>query len=395
MKVFWLANYPLNDLLPELKVLSLKSSHSVSWVANLSKSIASYPTVELHIITSSAHIPYSQTIIKHNITFHVIKYTIPFIGSGFPSFFPYDSITWYKGFIKEALIILNKYDIDIVHAHGIEKGYSLLALKYKLKSITSIQGSFLAINKISPSLKGITQIPIEKYCLKNNTNFGCRTSWDKSLVLSMNNKSKVYYMPEMVNNAFFSKKWSPDNANTIVFVGSIIQRKGIGVLIEAIKYVRNDIENIKVLLLGGYRKNYFKKLQKKIAALDLTDNFSFSGTKTSNEIADILEKASLFVLPSLIENSPNSLAEAMAIGMPCIASDAGGIPSMLENNVNGLLFQSGNAKELSQKIVYLLSNRNFCKELANNARKTAYNRNFEGNVVEQTISVYKSIINAT
>lgn len=392
MVVFWLTSYPVSELTPELIINKKSSGHSASWVVNLSKKIATVPNVQLHIISSNAHIPYSQTIIKYNITFHVVKYTIPFINKGFPFYFPYDSITWYKGFIKEALKIIKNYKIDIIHAHGIEKGYSLLANKSGIRNITSIQGSMIAINKISPSFKALTQIPIERFCLKNNNNFGCRTNWDKNLVISFNKKAQIYYMPEMINSIFFSKHWLPENYNTIVFVGSVIERKGIEVLIDAISYARNEIVNLKIKLIGNYSKRYFEKIKNKLNTLCINENFSFLGTKSSNEIADILEKATLFVLPSLIENSPNSLAEAMAVGMPCIASDVGGIPSMIEDSVDGILFQNRNAKELSQKIVTLLSNRELCQKLANNARKKAYERNFEDNVIKQTISVYNSIV---
>ena len=394
MKIFWLAHYPVNDLEPELKDVSKITSHSAGWIVNLAKSLAQEPNIELHIIVSSAHIAYNQKIVKHNITFHVISYRLPFFNKGFPDFFPYDSFSWYRGLIKFGLKILNKSGADIVHAHGIEKGYSLLANKSGLTNITSIQGSMIKINKISPSFKAIAQIPIEKYCIRQNLHFGCRTNWDYNLIKLYNPTAKIYTLPEMINSVFFEKKWCPEDSRTIVFIGSIIKRKGIEILINAIVKVKEEVPTIKVVLIGGYTSKYYKIIQNKINKLKIEDNINFRGTLKSVEIANILSSSSLFVLPSLIDNSPNSLAEAMAVGMPCIASDVGGIPSMIEDGINGLLFKSKDSNELAKKILLVLNNEELSFKLAHNAKKIAYERNHKDNVVAQTINVYESILKA-
>ena len=199
-------------------------------------------------------------------------------------------------------------------------------------------------------------------------------------------------MPEVINSAFFDKKWQPETDSTIVFVGGIMKRKGVEILIAAIKKVKLKIPSIKVKFIGGYSRKYHKYLTNKIDKYQLLENTVFLGTKRSHEIAQILSESTLFILPTLIDNSPNSLAEAMAVGMPCIASNVGGIPSMIDDGENGILFPSMDSDILAEKIIKTLSNKEFMIKIGKNAKRVAYERNYKDRVVEQTVRVYKEIL---
>ena len=83
----------------------------------------------------------------------------------------------------------------------------------------------------------------------------------------------------------------------------------------------------------------------------------------------------------------------MAVGMPCVASNVGGIPSMIDDGKNGVLFHTKNAGMLAEKIIEILSNKEFMKRIGKEAKKVAYERNYKDVVVNQTIKVYKEIIN--
>ncbi len=395
MKIFWLASYPISDLVPELKIKNGFYGHPCSWVSNLAKKIAEDSEIELHIIISSAHIPYSQSLRKFNINFHVVKYSMPFTNKGFPNYFPFDSLTWYFGFIRKALKILKRHHIDLIHAHGVEKGYSLLAYFSKTKSVTSIQGSLKSIFPIEPSLKALSQIPIEKFCLRKNSIFGCRTQWDKQLVLSSNPRASVYYMPEMINPVFFEKSWKGTESNDIVYVGSIIRRKGVETLILALSILSKEFPNLKVTLIGSYNGKYKNTLCEKARNLGVEDKVIFLGPKSSEEISSKLADSLLFVLPSMIENSPNSLAEAMAMGVPCIASNVGGIPTIIEDSKNGLLFEVNNHNDLAEKILRIVKNKPFGSRIGGNAKITSLRRNYPDFVLKETIKVYHNIVNAS
>jgi len=392
MKIAWLAPYPINLLIPELKTNKNVSGHAASWVANLSNELASQKNVELHIITHVSGIPHSQVIKKDNITFHVIRYCFPFTSKGFPPYLPLNVLTWYKGFTCKALKILERIEPDIVHAHGTENAFALTACKSGLPSLTSIQGIIVEYNKISPSLSYRFQIPIESYTIKKNRNFGCRTEWDKSFVLRINPNANIFYVPEAIGNLFFKHKWGRTNPFSVLFVGYLSKRKGIEVLLRSISMAKRKFSQIVLKVVGSGSEKYLRYLMELTRQLDIEKNVEWLGSRGAEEIAGYLCGSTIFVLPTFIDNSPNSLAEAMTVGTPSIASRVGGVPSMIEDGVNGLLVESNNAEELAAKIIVLLGNEEMQVELSKNARATALRRNHPQQVAETVIDVYNAII---
>ncbi len=98
------------------------------------------------------------------------------------------------------------------------------------------------------------------------------------------------------------------------------------------------------------------------------------------------------MLPSFIENSPNSLVEAMAVGVPSIATRVGGIPSMIEDQFDGMLFEKNNVDELVSIVQQLANDKVLQNKLSTNARKKAFERNYPSHVAEKYVNVYKSLI---
>ncbi len=223
MKVVWLCPFPISYL----QFTQIKASHPASWIINLMDELKKNNEIELHIITHSASIPKSKHIIIEGVHFYLIKYSFPFTQKGFPSYFPLDRLTRFRNFIQEAIEIINLIKPDLVHSHGTENAYSICAIKSGYPHLISIQGIIQECNKISSTIQYKLQIPIEKFSVDNGKNFGCRTEWDRKFISDNNSNARIYYVPEAVNNIFFQSNWQNPNNSTLLFVGSLMKRKGL------------------------------------------------------------------------------------------------------------------------------------------------------------------------
>lgn len=133
----------------------------------------------------------------------------------------------------------------------------------------------------------------------------------------------------------------------ITFVGSLVKRKGVNLLIEAFKMIKDD--KLKLLIIGkGELESVLEKMAKddeRIEFLGYTDN-SISYIKASD----------LFILPSFSEGIPNVIIEALACETPVIATDVDGIPEIIEHKRNGLLIKPGNPILIKEAIEYATKN---------------------------------------
>jgi len=136
----------------------------------------------------------------------------------------------------------------------------------------------------------------------------------------------------------------PGSRKTLLFVGSLIQVKGISYLLQALSQLRPSRVDWRLDLVGdGARREEYESLARDLGIADMV---TFHGFRPKYEVAAFMRQADLFVLPSLWENLPCVLLEAMASGLPIIATLAGGIPEIMDAKM-GRLVSPGNVPELA------------------------------------------------
>lgn len=392
MKLVWLAPYPIINIRDISQKKSLGKIGKGMWLVNLLNALSVKPDINIHVITHCTKIEKDLVIHQNNVTYHLLKYQIPFIKKGFPNFFPIHKALHYPFLIKRIKTLLKKISPDLIHVHGTEDAYILAPITLDIPVIVSIQGVISEIYKRKKSLSYFFQKGIELKGIRSYSHFGCRTEFDKGFVKKNNPLAQIHYLPEAINELFFESNHKIEDNNAISFVGSISRAKGIEILLAAIQKVKVYYPTVKVNLIGPVIKDYSDKLKKIIENLGLNENIIFHGFKSSAEIVKLHLKSRVYVHPTFIDNSPNSLCEAMALGMPCIATNIGGIPSLIEDGENGLLTEAGNVNELAKKIILLLENNDLAKIIGLNARKSAFDRNYPSNVANITLKVYNNII---
>lgn len=167
-----------------------------------------------------------------------------------------------------------------------------------------------------------------------------------------------------VNNiAAEVKKWKDDDYFVIGYIGQLIERKGLDILLKAVSDLK--IKKWRLAIVGeGSEKS---KLIQLVNDLGLDDKVVFFGFRSDR--ISFLKGFDLFVLPSRLEGIPRCLMEAMAANVPVIASAIPGCCDLIENGETGFLFEMDNFEKLSQIILALLADKKLRDNLASNARE--------------------------
>jgi glycosyltransferase involved in cell wall biosynthesis len=182
----------------------------------------------------------------------------------------------------------------------------------------------------------------------------------------------------------------------ILFVGRLVEKKGVRDLISAFSLLNDVYQNQSVLWLVG-DGNERDSLEQQVKELNLQDKIKFFGKLPNQQLPDFYASADLFVAPSIIDTKGDTegqgvmLLEAMASGLPIISTNIGGITEIVEDGSNGILVSQQNTEELKNTIEKLLNNSNVRTTLSNNARKTAQNYDWI-NIGEKFSALYKRLI---
>jgi len=180
----------------------------------------------------------------------------------------------------------------------------------------------------------------------------------------------------------------PDEALVWVFVGTWDIHKGTRELAQTLPGVMKLISNSFFLAAGPIRdKESFREIRSEC------NQTHFLGMVDSQTIVQCLHAADIFILPSYAEGLPNSLLEAMACGLPSIVTKVGGIPDIIENDVNGILIEPKNTGNLEDQILRCAVDEEFRKKIGENAYHAIFEKNLDlGSVARYTNELFRSLV---
>ena len=186
---------------------------------------------------------------------------------------------------------------------------------------------------------------------------------------NITNSPNISIVPNAIDTTVFNSS-SPNRKNNeavkLLFVGAIGKLKGERDLIEALAILREgDKPNLKVSFLGYGAEN----LKTYCEELGVTDFIEFLGAVSLAERISFFQNADIFVLPTYAEAMPISVIEAMAAGLPVISTSVGGIPELIEDGIDGLLFSPGDVNSLAEKISVLLNDKDMRIKIGDKARQ--------------------------
>lgn len=303
---------------------------------------------------------------------------------------------------------------DIIHVFGTEAIYGLVSTITEIPVVIHLQGILTAIfESWMPQNLSWSQyilrrpgmflgywgqfklIRRERTMFEHCTFFMGRTIWDKRLLNLLSPSSSYHYCSEMLRPEIYHSEhiWAPQHHHKarIMSVISGAVYKGADVILRTANvlkiYFSFDFE------WYVYGVNDLS-LPERITGIKASDvNVVAAGIVNANELVSSICNSDIFVHPSYIENSPNSVCEAQVLGIPLIATHVGGCESIVEHEKTGIIVPPNDIYMMASQIKRLLSDIQFCKELSTSERRVALERHNPQTIVSDLISIYKSIIN--
>lgn len=204
----------------------------------------------------------------------------------------------------------------------------------------------------------------------------------KALQSKQNQTIGVIYNGVDISKFQFSPKKNIPQTLTLISTGRLSLIKGYDFLIQAME----GLPNICLKLIGdGTEYNNLKKLAEKLGV-----NVAFVGNQPHHKIKQFLQQADIFVLPSLNEGMSNSLLEALACGLPIIATDVGGTKELVKENINGFVIEKESVEQIRNAIQKYLQNPNLLAEFGEESRLQAEKMSIK-QIATQYVQLFKSL----
>ena len=217
-------------------------------------------------------------------------------------------------------------------------------------------------------------------------------------LLSLKTDAKVIYNP--INTDAFKKADATKVVkNSLVFIGSLVEKKGIRQLVLAMPKIIKEVPDAILTVVGrdgyipGTDKKYLPVLQKAIPK-ELKDKIIFTGPVPHSEIPNYLEHAEVCVYPSHMEAMPIAWLEALAMGKPFVGSKTGPGPEAVFEGKTGVLCDPHNPEDIAEKVIWLLQNKEAAQKMGLAARADVLERFNIKKLVQENIDFYKSCLNA-
>lgn len=415
MRVLWFTNTPANasEYLKEGPI-------GGGWIKSLDKALQS--DVELHVAfyypklgSAFKHLQTTyHPIIINNWKFKAIKEIF------FHNFTDQQDLPRYLRLIVDI-------NPDIIHIHGTENPFGCIILKTSIPVIISIQGCMTVYNH--KYLAGFNKKELRLWRLNFQTDFRKilrqrsflrilkeykkvkfrelknlrntqyiigRTAWDRRITSILSPHSVYFHCDEIMREIFYEKVWRLEGKKRMIVHTTIGNNpyKGFETICEAFFELNHLIGDEMEWQIAGIGEDdeIVKITKRKLREKFPKHGLKYLGNIDEGLLSSMLCRADIYVSSSHIENSPNSLCEAMLVGMPCIATFAGGTGSLIKDEEDGLLVQDGDPWALAGAILELYRNPDLRFRLGTKAREMALARHDPKRITIDLLRIYRSVI---
>ena len=289
---------------------------------------------------------------------------------------------------------LKELQPHIVHAHG-SGACALAALESPYPAIITLHGMRTKEERLFQGLKAIVRMATvgraERTVLRRARHLFVIAKYVGDSIAGLT-RARLYPSQNPVDGAFFQRP-SSDLGETVLSVATIQRRKGQLHLVEAFARVQGEFPNSRLHLIGKtIEQDYADELRRTVEAHRLNGSVRLFGHVPDDVAAAEFGACSLFALCSVEESSPVSIAEAMALGKPVIATRVGGVPELVEDGVTGYLTDYGDVDAIAAALRRLLGDTALRQKMGSAARARA-DRDFRpDSAARRAVEVYRRVI---
>ncbi|GAB3906953.1 glycosyltransferase family 4 protein [Mucilaginibacter boryungensis] len=310
---------------------------------------------------------------------------------------------------------------DLIHIHGTESPFGLVQKYTNIPTVVSIQGTITVyrykfFSKISwfdvlkhSDLKSFifsrTFIHVykqfakiaarEQEIYKHSKHFIGRTAWDRRVTKVLAPSARYYHNDEILRSGFYTNKWVFKPAAKLQLFTTIWGNvyKGLETLLDCARLLDEINIDYEWQLAGIGRNDEVVRIASKGNKQPVSPNVKFLSMINEASLIEGLLESHMYIATSHIENSPNSLCEALILGVPCIATNAGGTGSLMDDNKEGILIQDGDPYAMAGAIMELKDNYKKAIAYGKQARERALLRHDQEKITSDLLSIYATILN--
>jgi N-acetyl-alpha-D-glucosaminyl L-malate synthase BshA len=296
---------------------------------------------------------------------------VPYLDFPFLRGMSFASLAFLRGLIAK---------FDIIHAHyAIPQGFAGVLIKKVRKKpmVLTVHGSDLTILGGSPLIR-----PLLKWILNRTDRIIAVSNYLKTLLLELD-------VPEEKISVIYNGVDQQDPAGggekRIIYIGALVHQKGVDVLLNGFKKIKETHPDLKLVIVGdGPERENLEGLAEKLGLTII----EFTGYL--EDLDQVFTSQSILVLPSRKEGFGIALLEAMARGVPVVASKTGGVLEIVEDGRNGLLFSKEHPESLADAVIKLLDNSKLRTRIVKGGLKTAEKFSWD-KMAEETDVVYDEL----
>jgi glycosyltransferase involved in cell wall biosynthesis len=346
----------------------------------LLQGFAALPGIEVHVVSCTQRPMQSPEKIADNIWFHSLH--VPKIGW---------LRTGYQGCIRATKKFLRELRPDIVHGQGTERDNAISAVFSGFPNVITVHGNMrliAVVNRAPPLSFEWLAARLEAFTIPRSQGVVCISRYTQNAVRDL--ARKTWVVPNAVDQNFFAITRTHRPEPVILCVGYVTPRKNQNAFIRALDPLAERI-TFKVVFLGiaspqnSYGADFFDLIKTRPWC-------EYAGFADRDALKKRLAAARFLAMPSLEENCPMVLLEAMAAGVPVVAAKVGGVPDLIEENVTGTFCEPTNAESMRNAVEWVLENAEGAASLAETAKFRARERYHPESIARRHLEIYKEIL---